>query len=141
MEAGETMKKCPIALCRHEIPGSPPHLDLFLGPEGPLEKLGDEDRVARCWRLEADPRGLDAGNSMEIIPLALHRARYLRLAHPVRTRSIEGMVTPLWNGRCAVEEHPNDVLRLELQATDGTTARFEIHEGRIARLAIDGLNR
>ena len=141
MEAGENMKKCPIALCRHEIPGSPPHLDLFLGPEGPLEDLEDEDRVARCWRLKNDPRDLGAGDSMEASPLALHRARYLRLAHPVRTRSIEGVVTPLWNGHCEVDDRTADALRVKIRWPDGTTAQFELHEGRIERLPIDGLNR
>ena len=126
------MKKCLIALNRHETPGSDPHLDLFLGPSEPVD---EEHRVARTWRLLIDPRDLQETESLEVTPLPLHRAKYLHLDGPVRPRSQAGIVTPLWKGECTVEESDAETLRMTIRWGDGACGRFEIRIDRMQRLA------
>lgn len=127
----QTMKKCRIALCRHEIPGSHPHLDLFLGP---MEPRDEDELVARSWRLMTDPRDLEETESLEVTPLPLHRAKYLCLEGPVRPRSQAGKVIPLCRGGCSVEEPDAETLRMTVRWQDGISGRFEIRMHRMQRL-------
>ena len=120
-----------ITLCRHDLPPEPPHLDLFLGPEGPA---GDEDRIVRTWRLSEDPMSLEEGGSYEMTPLPLHRGRYLHLDGPVEPRSIGGTVTPLRRGNYAVEARSDEVLRVTIRWEDGSSGCFELQDQRILRL-------
>ena len=124
-----------IALCRHELPSGPPHIDLFVGPEG---AAGDEDRVVRTWRLSADPMNLDEGGSNALIPLPLHRGRYLGLKGPVRPRSVEGTVTPLRNGQCTLLQTADRPDLLTVRWADGSGGCFELHHDRIVRLPMTG---
>ncbi|MAJ47139.1 MAG: hypothetical protein CBC35_07735 [Planctomycetes bacterium TMED75] len=131
MKHDQTMKKCRIALCRHEIPGSDPHLDLFVGP---VEPRDDDELVARSWRLTRDPRELQPTESLQVTPLPLHRAKYLRLEGPVRPRSQAGQVIPLWRAQCSVEEPDADRLRITIRWQDGLSGRFDLGLQRIQRL-------
>ena len=124
-------KKRLISLCRHDLPSEPPHLDLFLGPEGPA---GEDEPVVRTWRLNEDPMSMNEGDAQALVPLHLHRGRYLGLVEPVEPRSTAGWVTPLRRGECNVEEDGDRVLRLTVRWEDGSTGRFELDQERLLRL-------
>ncbi|MEE2681812.1 MAG: hypothetical protein VX641_05510 [Planctomycetota bacterium] len=120
-----------ITLCRHDLPSAPPHLDLFLGPEGPA---GEDDQVVRTWRLDEDPMSMPDGAVQSITPLRLHRARYLQLEEPAEPRSTEGLVTPLRRGSCHIEHDSDGVLRLRIRWSDGSQGRFQLDLETMQRL-------
>ena len=133
--AANSKKTRLIALCRHELPSGPPHLDLFLGPEGPA---GDEDRVVLTWRLNEDPMSLLEEEFREVTPLSMHRGKYLHLDGPVEPRSTQGTVTPLRRGHCTVEEEPDRPLLVTIRWEDGSSGCFELNDQYIKRLPMTG---
>ena len=125
-----------ITLCRHDLPSAPSHLDLFLGPEGPVN---EEEAVVRTWRLNQDPMSMKEGASQPLTPLPLHRGRYLHLEGPVEPRSTDGLVTPLRRGSCLIEES-EQALRFTIRWDDGSQGRFEMDQQRMLRLPLADLS-
>lgn len=113
----------PIALCQHEVPGAPTHIDLFIGPAGPF---GDDDRVLDGWRLPKSPLSLPPEGSMPIEPLGAHRGRYVRLPHPVTLSEGRGTVIPLAIGEAQSIERSATTWRLHAHWTDGSATTFSL---------------
>ena len=129
--AGIMMKRRRISLCRHEIPGTRAHFDLFLGPEGAVDP---ESAVLRTWRLTEDPTEHGPAEWIDITPLDDHRGAYLELQGPTEPRSARGLVTPVRAGCCTAKEVADRSLVLEVEWDDGSRDQLEINVNRIRRI-------
>ena len=114
-----------VALCHHEPPGEPPHLDFFLGPENP--DFGDEDPVLSSWRLPTDPRTWEIGGGTAVTSTFSHRGLYARLSAPRMLDGNRGLVTPVTSGQAVVRDGDDGTgLILEVEWADGPAQVFEL---------------
>lgn len=110
--------------------GATAHLDLFLGPESPID--GDA-RVARSWRLplSAWDRGWISG-VYQAIETPPHRAIYLGLTERVELSNARGVVEPIVATSCRARV---DGTRVVIEAAH-LTIRAELLSAETWRLEI-----
>ena len=115
-----------VALCRHESPTAPPHVDLFLGPE--KTEFGDEEAVLSSWRLTSDPRDGPEGVWIEATATPPHRGLYARLSGPRSLDGNRGLVTPLASGRARVRAVGRSLF-LDVEWSGDVRERYELRIG------------
>lgn len=120
----------PICLCRHDIPGQSPHVDLFIGPVGPFD---EEARVVRSWRLPASPMDLARNETMPAEETGFHRGLYAVLSEPVVPSNGVGVVSPLLQGHAEVRDSGDGTLAVRVAWQDGSACQLAFSGRQLRR--------